>query len=292
MTDVSVPMEPKTANALPAENSVEQFIQDIRSYPRLTQEQERELAKACASGDTEAIKTMVASNLRLVVSIAKEYESRKVPLLDLIQEGSIGLIAAAKKFDYTRDVRFSTYATKWIRQGVARCVMDHSDLIRIPHYTAERLQKILRAQTVLTQENGEAPSVEEIAAYCQMEPEKVSALLKLSPQTCSLDAPVGESGEDEFQDLLEDLNTPQPQEELVRQEMKNLLDKLLSMLTDRQQEILRLRYGIDGCEPCSLGEISKKLGISKERVRQIEQQAMDELKKKGADLGLEDFLSE
>lgn len=288
MTDTTVHRE--SESALP--DSMHQYIREIRRYPRLTPEQERDLAMGCAAGDAEAIKAMVSSNLQLVVSIAKEYAGRGVSVLDLIQEGSIGLIAAARKFDYTRNLRFSTYATKWIRQGVARCVMAHNGLIRVPHYTAEKLQKVLRVQNELTQENGETPTASEIAMRCGMEEEKVSMLLSLLPQTLSLDSPVGENGEDDLQVLIEDLQAPQPQEELVRRELSQTLNTLLSMLTDRQQEVLRLHYGMTDGVPRSLDAIGKELGISKERARQIEQQAMKKLKEMGADFGLEDFLSE
>lgn len=282
----------QSGRSAPTEESVHQYMQDIRSYPRLTPEQERALAVACASADQDAIRTMVSSNLQLVVSIAKEYAGRGVPVLDLIQEGSIGLIAAAKKFDYTKEVRFSTYATKWIRQAIARCVTEHSCLIRVPHYTAERMHKVLRAKTALLQETGEEPDAEDIARMCGIETEKVRELLSLLPQVCSLDAPVSADGEDDLQVLIEDLQSPQPQDELVRRELKNTMDTLLSMLTQRQQEVLRLRYGIADGSARSMEAVAGELGISKERVRQIEHQAMDKLKKMGADFGLEDFLSE
>lgn len=290
MTEFAVPQENMAVSA--CEDSMHRYIQDIRMYPRLTQEQERKLAMECASGDETAIRKMVVSNLQLVVSVAKEYAGRGVPLLDLIQEGSIGLIYAAKKFDYTRNLRFSTYATKWIRQGVARCVMHHNGIIRVPHYTAEKMNKVLRIKNELLQQWGREPAVEEIAAGCDMDREKVQQLLSLCPSICSLDTPIGADGSDELQILIEDLEAPQPQEELVRTELKNTLQQLLSQLTERQQEILRLHYGMSGEQPLSLSKIAEKLDISKERVRQIEQDAIIKLKTMGADFGLEDFLSE
>ena len=290
MTQLAVPEE--NIPMISGEDSMHQYIRDIRHYPRLTPEQERQLAMECAAGDEEAIRKMVVSNLLLVVSVAREYAGRGVPLLDLIQEGSIGLIYAAKKFDYTRNLRFSTYATKWIRQGVARCVMHHNGMIRVPHYTAEKMNKVLRVKNELLQQLEREPDAAEIAAGCDMDVKKVEELLSLCPNICSLDTPVGADGNDELQILIEDLQAPQPQEELVRTELKHTLEQMLSQLTDRQQEVLRLHYGMSGEEPLSLEKIAGKLDISKERVRQIEHQAIDKLKKLGADFGLEDFLSE
>ena len=221
------------------EDDVRQYLNEIRRYPRLTPEEERELAMRCAQGDESAIRQMVNSNLRLVVSIAREYAGRGVALMDLIQEGSIGLLVAARKFDYTKDYRFSTYATKWIRQGVTRCLMNHGSAIRVP-----------------------------------------------------LDVPTGDDDGTALQSLLEDAQAPQPYEEVVRGELDKTMDQLLSTLNERQQQILRLHFGMEDGNCYSLEEIGKKLSISKERVRQIERQAMDKLQKMGTSLGLEDFLNE
>ncbi len=287
MTDMEAP----AVSQAPGEDSMQQYMRDIGHYPRLTPEEEQQLAVGCAVGDGESIKTMVASNLGLVVSIAKEYRDRGVPVLDLIQEGSIGLIAAAKKFDPARNVRFSTYASKWIRQGVMRCVMDHSDLIRVPHYTAEKMNKVFRIRAELLRKNGEEPTAEQIGALADMDKEKVAQLLSLYPQTYSLDNPVGGNEDSDLQSLIEDLQAPQPEEELVRRELKNTVEALLAQLNDRQQQVLRLRYGMDNGSPCSMEAIGKQLGISKERVRQIERQAVEKLKTLSGGLGLEDFLT-
>mgnify|MGYP000677689714 FL=1 len=283
--------EKDTAIPVPKdEDDIRQYLREIRQIPRLTPEEERELARRCAQGDEEAIRKMVNANLRLVVSVAKEYSGRGVPLMDLIQEGSIGLLAAARKFDYTRDLRFSTYATKWIRQGVTRCLLNHAGAIRVPVHTAERMRKVQAAQAVLRQEQGTEPTAEEIAARVDMPREKVAQLLQLSPDVCSLDVPVGDEDKSSFGNLLEDLEAPQPQEELVRKELNDAIDRLLSNLTERQRTILRLHFGMEDGVCHSLEEIGQKLGISKERVRQVEKQAMDKLQALGTSMGLEDFL--
>ena len=271
------------------EDDVRQFLSEIRQFPRLTVEQERELAMRCAEGDADAIRHMVNSNLRLVVSVAKEYAGRGVPLLDLVQEGSIGLLAAAGKFDYTLDYRFSTYATKWIRQGVTRCLANHG-LIRVPAHTAERIRKVTAAREDLLKQTGTEPTREQIGEKCGISAEKAEAFLRLNPEICSLDAPAGEIEDGTLGVLLEDLQSPQPYEELVREELNHTMDTLLAMLTERQQQVLRLHFGMTDGACHSLEEIGRMLGISKERARQIERQAMDKLQKLGASMGLEDFL--
>lgn len=275
------------------EDDVRQYLNEIRRYPRLTPEEERELAMRCAQGDESAIRQMVNSNLRLVVSIAREYAGRGVALMDLIQEGSIGLLVAARKFDYTKDYRFSTYATKWIRQGVTRCLMNHGSAIRVPLHTAERMRKIEAVRTALRQELGEEPTAAQIAEKCGLPEEKVAELTQLTPDICSLDVPTGDDDDGTaLQSLLEDAQAPQPYEEVVRGELDKTMDQLLSTLNERQQQILRLHFGMEDGNCYSLEEIGKKLSISKERVRQIERQAMDKLQKMGTSLGLEDFLNE
>ena len=280
--------EPAVVSA--GEDDMRQYLSEIRRYPRLTAEEERALARRCADGDQDAIRLMVNSNLRLVVSVAREYAGRGVPLLDLIQEGSIGLLAAAKKFDYTLDFRFSTYATKWIRQGVTRCILNHGQMIRVPLHTAERMRRIDQTRHRLRQENGMDPTDEEVAKLCDLPVDKVRRLVQLTPEMCSLDAPAGDSEDGTLAVMLEDLQAPQPQEELIREELVRTLEHLLGMLNDRQRQVLRLHFGMEDDVCHSLEDIGGMLGISKERVRQIEKQAMDKLQKLGASLGLEDFL--
>ena len=274
------------------EEDARQFLHEIRQFPRLTAEEERTLARRCADGDEDAIRQMVGANLRLVASIAREYAGRGVAFPDLIQEGSIGLLAAARKFDYTRDLRFSTYATKWIRQGVTRCLLNHAGTIRVPLHTAERIRKVQTVRAALTVENGEEPAVSEIAQRAGIPEAKVTQLLQLAPEVCSLDIPTGDEDEGTLRSLLADMQAPQPQEELVRRELERTMDALLGALNPRQQQVVKLHFGMEDGNCCSLEEIGSRLGISKERARQIERQAIDKLRKLGVGMGLEDFLSD
>ena len=270
------------------EDDMRQYLSEIRSYPRLTVEQERDLAKRCAEGDADAIRQMVNSNLRLVVSVAREYAGRGIPLLDLIQEGSIGLLVAAKKFDYTLDFRFSTYATKWIRQGISRYLLNHANLIRVPAHTAERIRKVISVRGALVQQSGTEPTEEELAVACDISVDKLRQLMQLHPEIFSIDAPVGDEGS--AGTILEDIHAPQPYETLVREELKHTMDDLLNMLSDRQRQVLQMHFGMTNGVCYSLEEIGKYLEISKERARQIERQAMEKLQKMGASMGLEDYL--
>ena len=258
--------------------------------PPLTREEELAMMRRMNAGDETARATLIERNLRLVVYIAKEYAGRGVALMDLIQEGSIGLLAAARKFDYTKEYRFSTYATKWIRQGVTRCLMNNSGMIRVPLHTAEKIRKVEAARNALRQQNGEEPTSQEIAQQTGFTPEKVEELLGLSPDVCSLDVLTGDSDKNTLGSLVEDLDALQPQEALVRQELENMLQTMFSALNPRQRQILSMHYGLEDGVEHSLEEIGKTLGISKERVRQIERQAMNKLQAMGASMGLEDFL--
>lgn len=290
MTDALLELNNQTAEVNSGDEDVRQYVREIRRYPLLTPEGELELAKACAAGDPEAIRQMVNCNLRLVVAIAREYAGRGMPLLDLIQEGSIGLIVAARKFDYTRGFRFSTYASKWIRQRIGRCLVNHAGVIRVSSHTAERMRKLLAAKAAFVSEHGREPTLQELAQRVGLSEEKAEQLLLLSPEICSLDAPVGDDGESTVGKLLPGDEECEPQAVLIRQEMKLILDGLLSQMNERQQRILRLRFGMDDGVCRTLEEIGDMLEISGERVRQIEQQAIKRMNKLGRELGLEDFL--
>ena len=270
-----------------SENGIHQYLQDIRQYPLLDKDQERELAKACAQGDENAIRLMVSSNLRLVVSVAKKYAGWGIPLLDLIQEGSIGLLAAAKKFDYTRGNSFSTYATSLIRFEILRYLQDQ-DMINLSQYKKEqrgKLQSSLR-QLELTLER--EPTEQELAEVTGLPVETVRQLRNL-PQVCSLDAPAGED-DGSLQLLLEDLQAPEPQQEWIRKELKNTMDAMLEKLTERQRQVLRLHFGMEDETCYNYEQIGQQLGISRQRAREIAREAMEKLKKPGSDFGLEDFL--
>ena len=272
------------------EDDLRQYLQDVGKYPMLSQEEEYALAKRCAEGDADAIRLMTVSNLRLVVKMAREYSGRGVPLMDLIQEGSLGLFHAAKKFDYTKQCRFSTYATKWIRQSIDRCVLEHSSLIHIPRQKMEKIRKILAIRAALKQELEEEPTIAQIAQRAEETQEAVTAYMDMLPQIDSLNAPVGEGEDGSLQILIENLQAPQPHEEMVRRELKRAIDAALQSLNERQQRVLRLRFGLEDGINHSFASVGEKLNVSKERARQLEQQALDLLLKNSAGQGLEDFL--
>lgn len=271
----------------PAEEDVSGYLGEIRKFPRLTAQQEQELAKGCAAGDEEAVRTLVSSNLALVIAIARQYAGLGVPLLDLVQEGCIGLLTAARKFDYTLGYRFSTYATDWIRQSIRRYLDNQGSLIRLPRYTGAQIQKLQKAAAQLRQE-GKLSTAEAIARLSGIPEEKAARYLLLIPEVCSLDTPVGEDAT--LQMLLEDAQAPEPLQQLVRRELKDIMEVLMESLKPRQQQVLRLRFGMEDGSCHSFEKIGTILGISKERARQIEKQAMEKLYLLGRDLGLEDFL--
>ena len=269
------------------EDDIRGFQAEIRQFPRLSPEEVRTLAVAAAAGDDAAVGTMVQSHLWLVVLLARKFANKGVPLPDLIQEGSIGLLAAARNYDYTQECSFPTYATQWIRQGMDRYILEHSDLIRIPLHTKEKIRKVNAVRLALEKETGQKPELSAVAKRSGMEEKEVRKLLDYSYQICSLDAPAGEDGT--FLLLLEDDRTPQPQEEAMRRQLRQTLDALLDMLTEKQRLVLRLRYGLVSGTCLSFEQIGKQLGISKEGARQVEVRAIERLKRLGAGAGLEEF---
>lgn len=277
-------------NTASYKDDISTYLREIRQYPLLTPEQELEVAKGCARGDEDAIRTMVNSNLRLVVAIVtREYANRREPLLDLIQEGTVGLIYAARKFDHTKSSKFSAYARLWIVQRIDRYLLQQTP-VYVPQEEMATMQRIQAVRAALLQENGQEPNLTQIADRCHMPVAEVETLMRQTPKVCSLDVPAGENGEDSMQMLLEDEQALHPYEAIVRQELRSTLEKLLDELTPpRKAQILRLHNGLVDGTHYSFQKIADLLGISKERVRQINNQAFKELQEKMKGLDLEAF---
>jgi RNA polymerase primary sigma factor len=257
-------------------DALQLFLNEIRRYPLLTAAEEVELAKRIERGDMEAKERMINSNLRLVVSLAKKYQGHDLPLLDLIQEGILGLIRAAEKFDWRKGYKFSTYATFWIRQAVQRGVANKSRMIRIPVHIGQRERKIARAERELGSKLGRPPSDEEIAAAAKLPLEQVSEVREAARTITSLDRPVGEEGETALGELLPS-SAPEPEEEVSVSLRGQTLRRALERLPERERDVVKLRYGINGDSPTPLRETGRRLGISPERVRQLESRALEHL---------------
>jgi RNA polymerase primary sigma factor len=258
-------------------DSLQLFLKDIGKVPLLTAAQEVELAKRIERGDHCAKQTMVESNLRLVVSIAKNYRNQGLPFLDLIQEGTIGLVRAAEKFDHRKGFKFSTYATWWIRQAVARALADKSRTIRMPVHVVEKLNKIGRAERKLVSELGREPLAEEIALELELEVEEVEQIRRSSQAPISLEKPVGDDEESEFGHFLADERAAAPDDAAETTMRKETLRRILSMLSARERRVLELRYGLNGQHPRTLDEVGRAFNVTRERVRQIENQSLKKL---------------
>jgi RNA polymerase primary sigma factor len=252
------------------------FLGELRNYPLLTKDEEVELAKRIEKGDLEAKEKLVNSNLRLVVSLAKRYQGQELPLLDLIQEGVLGLIRATEKFDWRKGYKFSTYATFWIRQAIQRGLGNQSRTIRVPIHIGQRQRKIAQFDRRFQAERGRPPTDEEIAAGTELSPREVDEVREVTRTITSLDRPVGEEGETELGDLLPS-DAPAPEEEVEVTLTEESLRRALEGLPEREREVLRLRYGIDGEEPVPLREAGRRLGVSSESVRSIEKAALRHL---------------
>ena len=258
-------------------DSLQLFLQEVGRYPLLTKVEEIQLAKRVEAGDPRAKRRMIESNLRLVVSIAKNYRGQGLGFLDLIQEGILGLIRAVEKFDWRRDLKFSTYATWWIRQAVARALADKSRTIRLPVHVVERLQKINRAERTLMLKLGREPSNEEIAKEAKLPLYQVLDVRKAARSPISLEEPVGDDGESSFSDFLADAEAIDPMDAVSDQRRHEALQMGLSALPERYRRVLELRYGLDGQDPRTLDEIGREFGLTRERIRQIEVEALREL---------------
>jgi RNA polymerase primary sigma factor len=259
-------------------DSLQLFLKDIGKVNLLTAAQEVELAKRIERGDHRAKQEMVEANLRLVVSIAKRYRNQGLPFLDLIQEGTIGLVRAAEKFDYRKGFKFSTYATWWIRQAVARALADKGRTIRMPVHVVEKLNKILRTERKLRAERGREPTSQEIADDLEMPVEEVEQIRRTAQTPVSLEKPVGDDDDSEFGHFIEDDSEPLP-DDVADQTLRNeALTRVLGMLADRERRILELRYGLNGEAPCTLDEVGRAFNVTRERIRQIENQSLKKLR--------------
>ena len=270
---------------------VKMSLKEIGTVDLLTQEQEVELAMKIKDGDDNAKKRLAAANLRLVVSIAKRYVGRGMLFLDLIQEGNMGLIKAVEKFDYTKGFKFSTYATWWIRQAITRAIADQARTIRIPVHMVETINKLTRIQRQLIQELGREPTAEEIADKMEgMTPEKVRDIQKISLEPVSLETPIGEEDDSHLGDFLEDEGAMSPDDYASNELLKDELNEVLLELTDREEKVLRLRFGIDDGRTRTLEEVGKEFNVTRERIRQIEAKALRKLKHPSRSKRLKDFL--
>ncbi len=260
-------------------DSLRLYLRSIGRVDLLTAEQEVELAKRIERGDDAAKQHMVEANLRLVVSIAKNHVGRGLTLLDLIQEGSLGLIRAVEKFDYRRGYKFSTYATWWIRQAVSRAVADKARTIRIPVHMVERLNTITNMERQLVQKLGREPEPHEIASELKWPVAEVRELMRFSQQPVSLEKSVGDQEDSELIDLVEDKTAESPDEAAAESIQRETVWRALSMLSDRDRKVIEMRYGLDGRKPATLDEVAQELGLTRERVRQIEHSSLKQLKR-------------
>ena len=282
--DLSVP------DGVSIEDPVRMYLKEIGKVPLLSAEEEIELAKRMELGDQEAKKRLAEANLRLVVSIAKRYVGRGMLFLDLIQEGNLGLIKAVEKFDYRKGYKFSTYATWWIRQAITRAIADQARTIRIPVHMVETINKLIRVSRQLLQELGREPTPEEIAAEMNMPVERVREILKISQEPVSLETPIGEEEDSHLGDFIQDDNVPVPADAAAFTLLKEKLEEVLGTLTEREQKVLTLRFGLEDGRARTLEEVGKEFNVTRERIRQIEAKALRKLRHPSRSRKLKDYL--
>lgn len=282
--DLSVP------DGISIEDPVRMYLKEIGKVPLLSAEEEIDLAKRMAEGDESAKKRLAEANLRLVVSIAKRYVGRGMLFLDLIQEGNLGLIKAVEKFDYQKGFKFSTYATWWIRQAITRAIADQARTIRIPVHMVETINKLIRVSRQLLQELGREPLPEEIAKELDMPVDRVREILKISQEPVSLETPIGEEEDSHLGDFIQDDNVPVPAEAAAATLLKEQLNEVLDTLTDREQKVLRLRFGMNDGRARTLEEVGKEFDVTRERIRQIEAKALRKLRHPSRSRKLRDYL--
>ena len=282
--DLSVP------EGVSIEDPVRMYLKEIGKVPLLSAEEEISLAQRMEEGDEEAKKRLAEANLRLVVSIAKRYVGRGMLFLDLIQEGNLGLIKAVEKFDYRKGYKFSTYATWWIRQAITRAIADQARTIRIPVHMVETINKLIRVSRQLLQELGREPTPEEIAEEMHMSVERVREILKISQEPVSLETPIGEEEDSHLGDFIQDDNVPVPADAAAFTMLKEQLEEVLGTLTEREQKVLRLRFGLDDGRARTLEEVGKEFNVTRERIRQIEAKALRKLRHPSRSRKLKDYL--
>ena len=282
--DLSVP------DGVSIEDPVRMYLKEIGKVPLLSADEEIELAQRMEEGDEDAKKRLAEANLRLVVSIAKRYVGRGMLFLDLIQEGNLGLIKAVEKFDYRKGYKFSTYATWWIRQAITRAIADQARTIRIPVHMVETINKLIRVSRQLLQELGREPAPEEIAEEMNMPVERVREILKISQEPVSLETPIGEEEDSHLGDFIQDDNVPVPADAAAFSLLKEQLNEVLGTLTEREQKVLRLRFGLDDGRARTLEEVGKEFNVTRERIRQIEAKALRKLRHPSRSRKLKDYL--
>ena len=278
-----------------SDDPVRLYLKEIGKYPLLTTEEEIALAKQIAEGtpeeQAEAKKKLSEANLRLVVSIAKRYVGRGMQFLDLIQEGNLGLIKAAEKFDYTKGYKFSTYATWWVRQAITRAIADQARTIRIPVHMVETINRVLRTSHSMVQKLGREPTTKEIADELHIEESKVEEVLKIAQEPVSLETPIGEEEDSHLGDFIQDDEASQPSEEATYTLLREQLEEVLSTLTPREEQVLRMRFGLTDGKPHTLEEVGKEFDVTRERIRQIESKALRKLRHPSRSKKLRDFLN-
>jgi RNA polymerase primary sigma factor len=288
--EVEVEVDLSVPEGVGIDDPVRMYLKEIGRVPLLTSEEEVNLALRMEAGDEEAKRTLAEANLRLVVSIAKRYVGRGMLFLDLIQEGNLGLIKAVEKFDYRKGFKFSTYATWWIRQAITRAIADQARTIRIPVHMVETINKLIRVQRQLLQELGREPSPEEIAKEMNISEEKVREIQKIAQEPVSLETPIGEEEDSHLGDFIEDHDARAPAEEASFTLLREQLDEVLKTLTDREQRVLRLRFGLDDGRARTLEEVGQKFGVTRERIRQIEAKTLRKLRHPSRSKKLKDYL--
>ena len=270
---------------------VRMYLREIGKVPLLSAEEELTLAQQVAQGAPEAARAMTEANLRLVVSIAKRYVGRGMQLLDLIQEGNLGLLKAVEKYDYTKGFKFSTYATWWVRQAITRALADQARTIRIPVHMVETMNKLTQTSRKLQQDLGREPTTEELAEVLHMTPDRVNEIRQMCMEPVSLESPVGEEDDSHLGAFIEDDAGSQPAEAVSQAMLRQQLMEILDTLSDREAKVLRLRYGLDDGRPRTLEEVGKEFNVTRERVRQIEAKALRKIRNPNRSSKLRDFLT-